>query len=106
MELASNGDLLSYITKKGLPKEGLACMWFTQVSEAVNYLPTEALLCHRDIKLDNILLDQTYNAKLSDFGFCYKAIHPNEDMSNTYCGSKEYACPEIIENIPYSPFKA
>lgn len=57
MELASNGDLAGYATKHNGFKEPLACKWFFQASSGLAYLHNSMKTSHRDIKLDNILLD-------------------------------------------------
>uniref|UniRef100_A0A8C5F1Z3 non-specific serine/threonine protein kinase n=1 Tax=Gopherus evgoodei TaxID=1825980 RepID=A0A8C5F1Z3_9SAUR len=52
-----------------------------------------------DLKLENLLLDKRENMKISDFGF-------SNPLSQTYCGSFAYACPEILLGLPYNPFLA
>jgi serine/threonine protein kinase len=83
-ELAEGGSLLDYIRgygKPGLPE--ITCQrMFHQLFSAVTYLHTEAGLLHRDIKLENILLDRHGNIKLADFGLSQDNImlvqHPIE----------------------------
>lgn len=60
----------------------------------------------RDIKCENLLMDTSYNIKLSDFGFARNnMIKKNGQMktSSTFCGSYAYASPEILKGIPYQP---
>lgn len=56
MEFAGGGDLSGYVKVHKCLKEELACFWFTQTSEAVHYLHSEARMAHRDIKLVSVLL--------------------------------------------------
>ena len=61
-----------------------------------------AHICHRDIKLLNILLDENYNPKIYDFAL--SSINANN--LDDFRGTREYAAPEIIENHPYNGFQA
>lgn len=71
---------------------------------AVTYLTT--LFYLRDIKCENLLMDQNFNIKLSDFGFArgqMKAKNGINPLSETFCGSYAYASPEILKGVPYLP---
>ena len=58
-------------------------------------------MCHRDIKLENILLDETKTvAKLIDFGF--STCIPHERKVKIFCGTPSYMAPEIVSKIEYS----
>jgi len=66
MEFAPNGDVVRYLKKNKALPESLACQWFTQVCDALNLLHSNLHMAHRDINIDNILLNDTYSAKLTD----------------------------------------
>ena len=55
----------------------------------------ERNIAHRDLKLENMLIDLSSNIKICDFGFV-KQCNDN-DLSKTFCGSKSYAAPEILK---------
>ncbi|XP_055457485.1 sperm motility kinase-like, partial [Psammomys obesus] len=71
MEHAACGDLVSHIEKVGCLQEKQAQHIFTQVVCAVHYCHNNGI-AHRDIKLDNILLDGKGNIKLCDFGLAIR----------------------------------
>lgn len=67
MEMCAGGDLLNYVRKRRKLKEPIAKVLFKQIIEAIGYIHTRNIV-HRDIKLDNILLDGKGNVKIGDFG--------------------------------------
>jgi 5'-AMP-activated protein kinase catalytic alpha subunit len=60
---------------------------------------------HRDIKLDNILLDQSGRIKICDFGVSKQVSSEKERMFDQ-CGTPAYIAPEIIGGKGYKGFKA
>lgn len=103
MELAENGDLLTFVQKNGAQKEALAQEWMSQLVSAIYYIHMKKM-AHRDLKLENILLFADNSVKIADFGFCREADY--DHLSTTFCGSKSYSAPEILLGHAYPPFKA
>lgn len=49
---------------------------------------------HRDLKLENILVDERGYLKIIDYGLA--KIMSNEELATSYCGTAEYIAPEMI----------
>lgn len=78
MELCAGGDLLNYVRKRKKLEEDSAKYLFKQLIDGLGYLHGRNVL-HRDIKLDNILLDGKGIIKIADFGVS-KLVRPGEVM--------------------------
>ncbi|KAH9409011.1 protein serine threonine kinase [Tyrophagus putrescentiae] len=108
-KMITNGDISGYAKKHNGITEQLACKWFYQSASGLSYLHEVLKTAHRDIKLDNILLDGNFVAKLTDFGFakqCFDNDKHRVILSSTFCGTLPYECPQILEHKPYDAFKA
>ena len=103
MELCAGGDLLNYVRKRKKLDEIAAKYLFKQLIEGLGYLHSKNVL-HRDIKLDNILLDGKGMVKIADFGVS-KEVKPDEIMREQ-CGTPAYIATEIIKDRGYTGFKA
>ena len=78
MELCAGGDLLNYVRKRKKLDEISAKVIFRQIIKGLGYIHRKRIL-HRDIKLDNILLDGNGNVKIADFGVS-KLVKPGDVM--------------------------
>lgn len=97
MEYMGRGDFSKYLNKRPL-KEKFALKYLKQISQAMKYLLDNNII-HRDLKPQNILITDTGNIKLTDFGFA--RYFDKDIMIQTICGSPLYMAPEIIKNKKY-----
>ncbi|XP_067913562.1 NUAK family SNF1-like kinase 1 [Heterodontus francisci] len=98
MEYASKGDLYDFINEKQSLIEQEARHFFRQIVSAIHYCHKNGIV-HRDLKLENILLDATGNVKIADFGL--SNLYHHDRFLQTFCGSPLYASPEIVNGRPY-----
>jgi len=92
-------DLLEYTLYKGGLLEDEARFFFTQIIKAIKYCHDNQV-AHRDIKLENFLMDKNKLLYLSDFAFA--TVCRPKKLLTKQCGSLAYTAPEIIKNKPYS----
>ncbi|ORY96432.1 kinase-like domain-containing protein [Syncephalastrum racemosum] len=90
-------DLFDYIElKEGMADKEIQCI-FRQIAEAVQHLH-EHKIVHRDIKDENVVLDQDGGVRLIDFG---SAAYLKGRRYDTFVGTLDYAAPEILAGKTY-----
>ena len=98
MEYISGGNLQSFIKKRRKLGEKTSKILFRQIIQALKYIHSKNIV-HRDIKLENILLDLNNIIKICDFGVG-KLIKPGAILRDQ-CGTPVYMAPEIIKGEGY-----
>ncbi|CAL8277469.1 unnamed protein product [Arctogadus glacialis] len=103
MELCPGGNLMNRIYDKNKLDERETQKYVRQLVMAVEHLHRAGVV-HRDLKIENLLLDQQDNIKLIDFGLSNCAgILGYSDPFSTQCGSPAYAAPELLSRKKYGP---
>lgn len=92
-EYLKNGDLVKYFKVEPLFSEEKLKPFFRKIVEAIGAMHRNSIL-HRDIKLDNILLDSNFNPKVCDFGIS-TIVEPGRKITDTG-GTPAYLAPEVI----------
>ena len=107
LELCKNGSLCDFVKYTGAVEENFARFHFLQIASAVHHMHSLGFV-HLDIKLDNILLDEFFNAKLADLGFS-RCITNTHGLTNIKVGTPNYIAPEVQDletNCYYNGAKA
>ncbi|GAN00802.1 pkinase-domain-containing protein [Mucor ambiguus] len=97
LQCATGGELFDYILAHRYLKERDASRLFAQLISGVHYMHQKHIV-HRDLKLENLLLDKHRNVLITDFGFANQFTSPQDDLMSTSCGSPCYAAPELVMN--------
>ncbi|KAL4285433.1 hypothetical protein GQ457_16G029390 [Hibiscus cannabinus] len=105
MEFASGGELFAKLLRRGKLTETTARKYFTQLVSALHFCHQNGV-AHRDVKPQNILLDQNGILKVSDFGLSALPEHLNNGFLHTACGTPVYAAPEVLRGKGYDGSKA
>lgn len=101
LDYVPGGELFSYLRKFRRFAEPAARFYAAEIVLVLEYLhEQQGGVAYRDLKPENLLLDQDGHIKLVDFGFAkrlgYKDSRPVETY--TLCGTPEYLAPEVIHN--------
>ena len=101
LEYVKGGELYDKINQYGRLREDDARKYFQQLIDAVDYCHSRNVY-HRDLKLENLLLDDEGNLKISDFGLSALPQQFGRDgLLHTACGTPNYVAPEVIRDKGY-----
>ncbi|CBZ52403.1 hypothetical protein NCLIV_021920 [Neospora caninum Liverpool] len=98
LEYCSQGDLYSKIRSQPLRRlsEREAFVYFSQLVNGLHYLHSKGVT-HRDLKLENLLLDGQNVLKIADLGWCGSVLGKRKNFN--FCGTLDYLAPEMIQGV-------
>lgn len=101
-ELAKKGEIFDLLChQSGGYSERVCRFYFRQLVDAIDHMH-QAGLVHRDLKLENVFLDENFNLKLGDFGFT--TAYGERGVCQDTLGTYAYMAPELKGKIPYSQY--
>ena len=103
MEYINGGNLFSYVKKRRKLSEKVSKFLFRQIILGIKHIHSQ-LIVHRDIKLENILIDMNNKVKICDFGIGIILSSENKDLYS-HCGTPLYIAPEIITSTKEKGYK-
>ena len=94
MEYINGGNLFSFVKKRRKLSEKISKFLFRQIILGIKHIHSKDIV-HRDIKLENILIDLNNRIKICDFGIGV-ILNSEDDLLYDQCGTPMYMAPEII----------
>ncbi|KAL9919324.1 chromosomal serine/threonine-protein kinase JIL-1-like [Glossina fuscipes fuscipes] len=101
LDYVSGGELFTHLHKTGHFSEATVKIYIAEVVLALEHLHKLDII-YRDVKLENILLDDQGHIVLADFGLSKIFSSESDHRANSFCGTLEYLAPEIIRPGPGS----
>ena len=93
LEYVCGGEFFSHLRKRTRFESSISRFYAAQVTLVFEYLHNLDII-YRDLKPENLLLDETGYLKITDFGFAKRVTH----KTYTLCGTPEYIAPEVLLN--------
>uniref|UniRef100_H0VUM6 protein kinase C n=1 Tax=Cavia porcellus TaxID=10141 RepID=H0VUM6_CAVPO len=99
LDYISGGDLTYHLQQFRIFPKAHVRFYSGEISLAIKFLHEHEIL-HRDLKLENLLLDVDGHIKITDYNLCKAGLKAGE-KTNTFCGTLSYLAPEIIRGESY-----
>jgi eukaryotic-like serine/threonine-protein kinase len=102
MEYVSGGDLKGLMNRRGALSEPMLARLGADVAAALAHAHERGIV-HRDVKPQNVLLDERCNPKLTDFGIARALDTTQESRAGAYLGTAAYSSPEQLQGLKVTP---
>lgn len=94
LQFCPNGNLSDVLKREGWLVEDVARLYFAETFLAIEYLH-ERHVVYRDMKPENVVLDEQDHAMLTDFGLSKEGVDDPQG-TGSFCGSIAYLAPEVL----------
>lgn len=95
LDYCSGGELFFHLGKVGCFQENRSKFYAAQIILALEYVHKMDVI-YRDLKPENVLLDDLGNVRLTDFGLSKEGVSDHSSGANSFCGTPEYIAPEVL----------
>ena len=102
MDLISGSDLRERLERRGPLAPAEAVSVCRDIADALAAAHARGVV-HRDVKPENVLLDESGVARLTDFGIARLVDGPRRTRATRIVGTPDYLAPEVIEGCPPTP---
>eukprot|EP00470_Lotharella_oceanica_P004691 CAMPEP_0170175732 /NCGR_PEP_ID=MMETSP0040_2-20121228/8755_1 /TAXON_ID=641309 /ORGANISM="Lotharella oceanica, Strain CCMP622" /LENGTH=489 /DNA_ID=CAMNT_0010417821 /DNA_START=32 /DNA_END=1501 /DNA_ORIENTATION=- len=99
LELCENGELFDFLMHTGSFSDNVSRSYFHQLVNGLYECHTKGVV-HRDLKPDNLLMDNNFVLKIADFGFAVSS--PENGEMHTIVGTEKYMAPEVVKGQKYT----
>ena len=100
LEYASGGEFFDYVVECAKFNQKLTRYYFHQLLFGLKHCHKNRVY-HRDIKMENLILDSNYNLKIIDFGLAAVLKDDESEKMSQKIGTKGYQPPEVLAKQPY-----
>jgi serine/threonine protein kinase len=95
LDYCAGGELFFHLGKVGRFNEDRSKFYAAQIILALEYVHKKGVI-YRDLKPENVLLDEHGNVRLTDFGLSKEGVSDHSTGANSFCGTPEYIAPEVL----------
>jgi serine/threonine protein kinase len=100
MDYLKGGELFERLQEERKFSQQRTQLYAAEIVLALEYLHSKQLI-YRDLKAENVMIDEQGHLKLRDFGLVKSGMGPTS-TTTTFCGTIEYMAPEVLKREPYT----
>eukprot|EP01128_Nolandella_sp_AFSM9_P005043 TRINITY_DN2386_c0_g1_i1.p1 TRINITY_DN2386_c0_g1~~TRINITY_DN2386_c0_g1_i1.p1 ORF type:complete len:456 (+),score=99.70 TRINITY_DN2386_c0_g1_i1:117-1484(+) len=101
MDFVNGGELFFHLQNEKKFTNERARFYSAEIILGISYLHSLGII-YRDLKPENLLLDDSGHIKMTDFGLSKEGLLSLDDRTNTFCGTPEYLAPEVLDGKNYT----